>query len=83
MKHKTPSVPCPKCGGVGTVGLPRGLSEALYEVRQTPGLTIPELLDRFAGIGQAAVNKRLVELERLNLVTRTRQGHAWRWYPAK
>lgn len=77
---KKTTIPCPRCG-VGQVRLPMRLEETLVQVRITPGFTIPELLDRFPGIGQAAVNKRLRELEALGFVRREQRGHAFKWFP--
>jgi len=47
------------------------------------GRTAPELLDQFPGVGVTALNNRLEKLRALGLVTRKREGRAWRYWAAK
>jgi len=75
------TIPCPKCNGSGRVFLPCLLNAVRQRLRG--GRTAPELLDQFPGVGVTALNNRLEKLRALGLVTRKREGRAWRYWAAK
>lgn len=80
---KIPMVTCMKCQGEGFVAMSDELEDTLKAVYVCPGITAPEMLDQFAGVGTTALNNRLEYLRRLGFVRREARGRAWRYFPVK
>ncbi len=78
-------IKCPTCGKgkVDLAELHPSLSQTLGYVAKCPGMTPPEMLHAFAGIGVTAINQRLYRLMELGLVRREPAGNAWRYFRAK
>jgi len=79
---KRPLILCPKCAGHGQIPLSDELLDILEILQRHPGITAMEV-HKLAKDGKwiitSAVNNRLVDLEKFQLVTREKRGKSFFW----
>ena len=77
---KRPWIQCDSCMGRGQGPMPNGLFDALCTLKRGRTLTAESIHAIIGkGIGLHAINNRLVKLETLGFVTRTKKGKTYLW----
>ena len=79
---KRPMILCPKCTGHGQIPLSDELIDVLEILNKHPEITamdVHKLAKDGKWIIPSAINNRLVDLEKLQLVTREKRGKSFFW----